>query len=155
MYFANRYCFKNFKSLDINTPRSLFLSIHSSKFLVLYILYITLHLFTLKSTSQLFAQATNLSKVLWMDLISLRVFTQLDIFASSANLEVSQSTSSSTSSIKIVKRSVPKTDPCGTPPLISVQPIYVHLIVLAAFYPPDTLLFILRHSPKSHNPPIF
>ena len=83
--------------------------------------FFTLHLFTLKSIFHLFTQATNLPKVLCINLISLRVFTRLAIFMSSANLEISQSTSSSISSIKIVKRSGPKTAHCGTPLLAYVQ----------------------------------
>ena len=54
--------------------------------------------------------------------MSLRVFTRLAIFMSLGTLEFSQYTSSFMSSIEIVKRSGPKTDPYGTPLLTSVQP---------------------------------
>ena len=88
LFFANRHCFENLKSLDINTPLSLssstglthplFIWYWNSKYL--FPKFITPHLFTLKSISHLFAHATNLSEVLYFDLISLRVFTRLAIF---------------------------------------------------------------------------
>ena len=114
-FFANGHYFENFKSLGINTPRYLssstdltqpsFIWYWNSKFL--FPIFITPHLFTLKFISHLFSQTTNLSKVLCIDLISLRVFTRLAIFVSSANLEISQSTSSSISSFQHILFGLP------------------------------------------------
>ena len=113
LFFAYEY-FENFKSLEINTPRSLSSSIDLTQPSIwywnsksLFLICIIPHLFILKSISYLFGQATNLSRFLCIDFKSLRLFPLL--FLWSANLEISQSTSLSMSSIKIIKKSGPKT----------------------------------------------
>ena len=88
LFFDNKHCFKNFKYLDNNTPRPFssladltqtsFIWYWNSKFI--FPICITPHLFTLKSISHLFAHATYLSTVLYIDIVSLRVFTRLAIF---------------------------------------------------------------------------
>src|SRR3984893_3745239 len=79
------------------------------------------HLSTLNSNPHVFDHSLNSSKSLCMLSNSSALPTLLNNLVSSANFKIRLTKSSSRSLMTIKKNNGPRTDPCGTPEVMSIQ----------------------------------
>src|SRR6218665_3759940 len=123
LFAASTHCLDGFAQLCIITPRSLSSSealkatppMSYLNFLLPLPMCITENLSTLKSICQSLAHSYNLLRSSVNTDASSSVTTSLHSFVSSVNFDIFESTPLSMSLMKIIKRSGPNTDPCGTP----------------------------------------
>src|SRR6218665_1882932 len=129
LFAASTHCLDGFALLYIITPRSLSSSealkatppMSYLNFLLPLPMCSTEHLSTLKSICQSLAHSYNLLRSSLITDASSSVTASLHSFVSSANFDIFESIPLSMSLMKIIKRSGPNTDPCGTPLLTPIH----------------------------------